>query len=95
MAPDTYIYELPDGRRISVAADLCKGASVITYTLDGGRIVDAVIVRPSVQCSRCSKRISALQSALSRLRADDALPLCKDCVTREVTTAYHAKGGRS
>lgn len=44
MTPDTYTYRLPDGTLITVAADLCKGASVITYTLKGGRIVDAIIV---------------------------------------------------
>jgi hypothetical protein len=48
--PTHYIYQLPDGTRIRLAADLCKGASVITFELKAvppavrGRIVDAVIV---------------------------------------------------
>ncbi len=50
MAPDTYVYQLPDGRLISLAADLCKGASTVTYELKAvppalrGQIVEAAIV---------------------------------------------------
>ena len=36
-------YSLPDGRTVSVPWDVCRGSSVITYTLKSGRIVDAVI----------------------------------------------------
>ncbi len=38
-------YQLPDGQIIRVPYDLCKAASLITYTLKGGRVVDALIVR--------------------------------------------------
>ncbi len=38
-------YALPNGTIVLVPYDVCKAASVITYTLKGGRIVDAVIVR--------------------------------------------------
>jgi hypothetical protein len=38
-------YQLPDGSLVRVPYDVCKAASVITYTLKGGRIVDAIIVR--------------------------------------------------
>jgi len=38
-------YTLPSGALVYVAYDLCRAASTISYTLQGGRIVDAVIVR--------------------------------------------------
>lgn len=38
-----YLYTLPDGKTIRVAADLCKGASYVSYTLANGRITYAVI----------------------------------------------------
>jgi hypothetical protein len=38
-------YWLPDGRIVCVPYDVCRAASVITYTLADGRLVDAVIVR--------------------------------------------------
>lgn len=36
-------YILPDGRIVYVPFDVCHAASVITYTLADGRVVDAVI----------------------------------------------------
>lgn len=43
MNQDFLFYALPDGTYIRVAYDLCKGASYITYTLKGGKVVMAVI----------------------------------------------------
>lgn len=43
--PEAIRYQLPNGAIVAVPYDVCKAASVITYTLKGGRIVDAVIVR--------------------------------------------------
>ena len=40
---DKIAYVLPDGRRIDVAWDLCRGHSFIDYTLADGRIVTAII----------------------------------------------------
>jgi len=38
---------LPDGRTVSVAWELCRGASWMEYQLANGRIVTAVIARES------------------------------------------------
>ncbi len=38
-------YSLPDGSLVRVPYDVCKAASYITYTLKGGCITIAVIVR--------------------------------------------------
>jgi len=98
MTSESFTYELPDGTRIKVAADLCKGAASITFELQAvppatrGRIVDAVLVG-GYSCSRCARAISATQVALSLMRADGAVALCKDCITRELTIARN--GGRS
>lgn len=58
--PTHYTYQLPDGTRFQCAADLCKGASVITFELKAvppalrGRIVDAIIVTaPRPRDGRC------------------------------------------
>ncbi len=47
--PDFIHYELPDGRIVRVAYDVCKAASVISYTLKDGRIVDAIIAAKGVR----------------------------------------------
>ncbi len=38
-------YQLPSGTVILVPRDICHAASTISFTLSGGRIVDAVIVQ--------------------------------------------------
>ncbi len=54
--PTHYSYCLPSGQIISVAQDLCRGASVITYTLVGGKVVDAIIMPqgPACYCKSCA-----------------------------------------
>ena len=37
------LYRLPDGREVSINRDACRGASSITYTLEGDRVVTAVL----------------------------------------------------
>ena len=37
-------YQLPDGRIVPIRADLARGALLVSFTLEGGRIVDAVRV---------------------------------------------------
>ncbi len=41
--PTTIAYQLPDQRIVNVPFDVCKGASVLLYTLKTGRLVTAVI----------------------------------------------------
>ena len=41
---DTINYQLPDGRIVAVSYDLSRAASVITYTLATGQVVEAVIM---------------------------------------------------
>jgi len=40
-------YMLPDGRIVNVDSSAAKGEPVIGFTLNGGRIVNAVIVKES------------------------------------------------
>jgi hypothetical protein len=45
------------------------------------------ILFPEFACSFCGVAIHRIQSDVSRQRADNAQPACKDCVTAEVTKA--------
>ena len=40
---DYITYVLPDGRRVDIAWELCRGASLLDYQLADGRIVQAII----------------------------------------------------
>jgi len=39
-------YQLPNGERVEIHDDVARGASVVSYTLKGGRVVDAVRCSP-------------------------------------------------
>ena len=41
--PDVVIYVLPDGRRVPIMWDICRGVNFLDYMLADGRIVTAVI----------------------------------------------------
>lgn len=41
--PAAVRYHLPDGRTVSIAYDVCRAASYLSYALADGRIVLAVI----------------------------------------------------
>lgn len=40
-------YQLPNGERVEIHDDVARGASVVSYTLKGGRVVDAVRCAPT------------------------------------------------
>ena len=42
MNRDIVTYVLPDGRRVEIMWDVCRGVSSLDYTLADGRIVTAV-----------------------------------------------------
>lgn len=43
--------------------------------------------RATLHCVECGAPISYTQANLSRMRADDAFPACKDCVTAALTAS--------
>lgn len=81
----TYTYQLPDGTRFDAAADLCKGASIITFELKAvppalrGRIVDAIIVREPRIVTRCAWCQSA---APVEAHVVYTHTVCADCAAR-------------
>ena len=47
LPPATAPYRLPDGRIVMINEDVARGALLVSFTLVGGRVVDAVRVGPT------------------------------------------------
>lgn len=47
------------------------------------------------RCHTCGAAIDEAQAGLSRLRADGALPRCKDCITKELTEQLISDAARA
>src|SRR5215510_2546729 len=81
--PDSQPYQLPDGRIVQIAADVARGALLVSFELRRGHVVYARRCEPCADCGAtpASQLLPPIVPAphVDGCECDVCMPPCPDC----------------